>query len=112
MPDAMTQVKFTIESDIVSAFKSRCAAVGVSMASEVREFMKVCQPVKALKAGGLTRPTRRKAVTEIIGTLNGILDSETTYRDNIPEMFAQRHKAADNACDRLSEAISCLEDAF
>jgi hypothetical protein len=39
-----TQVKFTIDSDIVSGFKSRCAAEGVSMASEIRCFMMACQP--------------------------------------------------------------------
>ena len=49
---------------------------------------------------------------EIIEILNNILELEETYRDNIPEQFAQRYEDAERACDQLSEAIVCLEDAF
>jgi hypothetical protein len=51
-------------------------------------------------------------VAEIIGLLNHIMELETEYRDNIPEQFTQRYEAADRACDSLSEAIGCLEEAF
>ena len=109
---ATTQVKFTIESDVVSAFKTRCAAEGVSMTSEIREYMKTCKPKKAVKAMVHTRPLRRKAVMGIIGLLNDILDMETAYRDNIPEVFEQRYEVADYTCERLADAIACLEEAF
>jgi len=36
---AMTQVKFTIKSDVVAGFKARCASKGVSMTSAVRQWM-------------------------------------------------------------------------
>jgi hypothetical protein len=113
MPDTMTtQVKFTIEADIVSAFKARCAEAGVSMTSEVRQHMINCQPAKAVKTKALTRPMRRKAVAVIIGILNRILALESEYRDCIPEQFTDRYEVADHACEQLSEAISCLEEAF
>jgi len=108
----MVQVKFTIDSDIVSAFKSKCMQEGVSMASQVRQFMEAGQPVKGIKTDALTRPLRRKAVRDIIDALNNIMAMEERYRDAIPEQFEQRHEAADRACEQLAEAIVCLEEAF
>ena len=112
MPNPMTQVKFTVESDIVSVFKARCASEGVSMASVIRQWMAAGQLAKAAKIKTDTRPHRRRAVLEIISLLNAIRELEAEYRDNIPEQFEQRCEAADHACDQLSEAIACLEDAF
>jgi hypothetical protein len=40
------------------------------------------------------------------------MELEVEYRDNIPEAFTQRYDDADNACDKLSDAISYLEEAF
>ena len=105
------QVKFTIESGIVAAFRTRCAAEGVSMTSEIRKWMNDCSP-KDTKPDISTRPRRRKAVKKIIDALNSIMDMESEYRDGIPEQFAQRYEAADRACEMLAEAINCLEEAF
>jgi esterase/lipase len=112
MVDGVTQVKFTIESDIVSAFKARCAAEGVSMASVIRLWMATRQPAKDAKAKICTRPGRRRAVAEYIGLLNAVMEKEEQYRDSIPEQFAQRYEAADHACGQLAEAIELLEDAY
>jgi len=112
MPKTMTQVKFTIEDDIIRVFKSRCAAEGISMTSAVRDWMKTSCSAKEPKLDTATRPHRRKAVREIIDLLNDIADREAEYRDNIPEQFAQRYDAADQACSMLEEAISSLEEAF
>jgi len=112
MPDAMTQIKFTIESDIVSVFKARCAGKGVSMTSVVREWMKICDLTWASKFSFSTRLQRKKAVLDIISMLGSVLDFEEEYRDNIPESFTQRYETADRACEQLTEAIDCLEDAF
>ena len=112
MPRETTQIKFTIDADIVSAFKLRCMSEGVSMASAVREWMKTSRPVKVTRPDTDTRPHRRKAVREIISLLEDIETRETEYRDNIPEQFSQRYDDADEACSKLSEAISSLEDAF
>jgi len=112
MSRTMTQVKFTIEADIVSAFKAQCASEGVSMASTICRWMKTGQPKKAVKIKMDTRRHRRKAVAEIIGLLSAILEEESIYRDNIPEQFEQRIEDADYACDQLAGAISSLEEAF
>ena len=112
MSEKMTQVKFTIESGIVSAFKIRCANEKISMASVIRRWMKDCHPARTVKTNTLTRPSRRKSVREIIVLLNGIMDSESAYRDSIPEQFTQRHEDSDCSCEALMEAISCLEEAY
>ena len=112
MANTMEQIKFTIESDIVSAFKTRCKLEGVTMTSVIRQYMKTSQPAKEAKIKTDTRPLRRKAVSEIISLLNGIMQMEEQYRDNIPEQFESRYESADQACEQLSQAISCLEDAF
>jgi len=82
------------------------------MTSVIRQYMKTSQPAKGVKIKTDTRPLRRKAVSEIIGLLNGIMQMEEQYRDNIPEQFESRYESADQACEQLSQAISCLEDAF
>ena len=112
MLSTVTQVKFTIESEIVSEFKTRCASEGVSMTSVIREWMKTRRLAKKAKISVFTQPERRKAVLEIIDLLNKIMESESEYRENIPEHFEQRQEAADHACDMLAEAINCLEEAF
>jgi hypothetical protein len=110
MAKEATQIKFTIDTGIVVAFKQRCASEGVSMASVVRKWMAV---------GGIdakprieTVPQRRKAVADMIDLLSDILEIQEQYRDSIPEQFAQRYESADRACGQLAEAINCLEDAF
>ena len=112
MAKTVTQVKFTIDSDIVSAFKARCAGEGVSMTSVIRRFMITCHPAKDVKIKTSARLLRKKAVIEIIDSLNKILELETEYRDKIPEQFEQRYETADQACVQLEEAISCLDGAF
>jgi len=108
----MEQIKFTIESEIIFAFKKRCKSEDISMTSVIRQFMKTCQPTKGFKSKIDTRPHRKKVISEIIAILNDVLANEEQYKNNIPEQFETRYEAADHTCEQLSEAISCLEDAF
>ena len=112
MSNGMTQIKFTIDTDTVSAFKARCASEGVSMASVISQFMETCRPVRSIKAKTGTRLLRKASVLEIMGLLDDIMQKESDYRDNIPEQFQSRYETADHACEQLAQAISCLEDAF
>jgi len=112
MTDGMTQIKFTIKSDVVSMFKAKCASNGVSMTSVVRKWMTGRQPGRFTEFAISSRPERRKGVVFIISLLNEILKMEESYRDSIPEPFAQRYESSDNTCDYLAEAIVCLEEAF
>jgi hypothetical protein len=112
MSNATTQIKFTIESDIVSSFKARCASQGVTMTSVIRQWMATGCPSSGVKTGMDTRPHRRKTVMEYIISLNELMCMESEYRDNIPEQFTQRYEAADHTCEQLAEALACLEDAY
>ena len=112
MTKILTQVKFTIDARIVSAFKAKCESEDVSMASVIARWMQTGQPIRAIKIKTDTRRHRREAVMEIIRLLDVLMEEETRYRDNIPEQFEQRIEAADNTCDQLADAITCLADAF
>jgi len=112
MPKSVAQAKFTIDSDIYFAFKARCEAEGVSMASVISQFMKTNRPTKVKNDKIDTRPQRKCTVQAYIGLLENLMDMEERYRDAIPEQFESRYEAADHSCDQLEQAISCLEDAY
>jgi hypothetical protein len=112
MSKETVQIKFTINSDIVSLFKARCASEGVSMTSVICQWMKTGHPTKSAKVRTDTRPLRKKTVLEMIDLLTGVLQKEETYRDAIPEKFQARYETADQTCEQLSQALSCLEEAF
>ena len=112
MPNKMTQIKFTIDSDIVASFKANCMAGGVSMTSVIRQWMCTRQPTKDVEPKPLTRPKRRIAVMKIIALLSEILEMEERYRDSIPEQFVQRYEWSEHTCDYIVEAIDNLRAAF
>ena len=112
MPGKTTQIKFTIDSDVVSAFKSRCEAEGVSMTSVIRQFMVTSRPAKDVRLKTCTRPQRKQAILEVTSIVNDIMFEEESYRDAIPEQFAQRYETADQTCECLAEAIVSLEEAY
>ena len=112
MANSVVQVKFTLDADVVAAFKARCAAESVSMASVIAQFMKSGKPVKCKTQAFATRPQRKKAVSEYIGFLGDLMYNEEQYRDAIPEQFESRYETADNTCDQLAQAIANLEDAY
>jgi len=107
-----TQAKFTIDSETVAAFKSRCASGGVSMASVISQWMKNGQPGKPFRITAETRPLRKKAANEMRALLESLLQKEEEYRDAIPEQFYSRYETADQTCEHLTQAISSLEDAY
>jgi hypothetical protein len=112
MGRAMTRAKFTIEAEIVAAFKARRAKKKISMASAVQGFMTGDKIAKGHKPDYTTRAQRRKAVAAIISSLSEILELEEDYCDKIPEQFEQRAEAAREACEKLGEAIESLGGAF
>jgi len=112
MSKSMVQIKFTIESDIVSAFKARCASKDVSMASVISQFMKTGQSAKDTNIKIDTRAHRKKTVSEYIGFLKNLIYMEEQYRDAIPEQFESRFETANYTCDQLELAVSYLEDAY
>jgi len=112
MPNSKVQVKFTVDSDTASAFKAKCAAEGVSMASVVSQWMRDGQPRKSVYHKIGSRALRKKAVAEFVGFLEDVLQEEECYRDAIPEQFTSRYETSDTTCEQIAEAISLLEEAF
>ena len=112
MQKITTQVKFTLEADIVNDFKERCTREGVSMAAVIRGFMQTKQPARGISVKMSTRPLRRKAISNIIKVINEIMRSEEAYRDKIPEQFEVRIEDADHACEQMADAIAALGEAF
>jgi len=112
MGKTTTQVKFSIESGTVSAFKAKCAEEGVSMTSVISKWMKTRQPSKDTKLRICKRSGRKNAVAECIDLLNAVLETEEQYRDLIPEQFTQRYETADHSCGQLAEALDLLEDSY
>ena len=108
----MRQIKFTIESGIVGAFKAKCESEGISMTSVIESWMRGRQPTGHLKVKTQTSLQRKKAVAEILDKLNNVLEKHEQYRDSIPGQFTQRYETADEFCGRVSEAIGILEDAL
>ena len=76
MANRMTQLKFTLEYDLVAAFKRRCASNGVSMASAIRQFMGTSAPKRDVCVKTITRPQRKKAVLCALKLLNEVLRDE------------------------------------
>ena len=101
MPNCLSQVKFTIDSDIIADFKARCASNEISMTAAVRRFMSDSAAATITSPNLDTRPHRKAAVADIVRSLQSLLLSEQSYRDAIPEQFASSLETADNSCDCL-----------
>ena len=111
-----TQVNVSVCQEVAEAFKAACGRAGTSMRSEISRFMS-SYPSAAIKPAAVkigTRPERRKAVQAMTLALEAIRAAEEGYRDRIPEPLqaGQAFENADNAVERLEEAISALEEAF
>ena len=64
---------------------------------------------------------RRKSLEEIVNKIEVIkmelellLEDEEEYRDNIPENLqgSARYEKADEACNNMEDALSCLDEAI
>ena len=112
------QIKVSVNPEIASAFKATCKAAGVSMASTISAFMESYPsiPVKRVSPTIIltTRQHRRKALKQLIGTLEEIRDAEETYRDNIPDNLTNSivYETAHESVTVMNDAIDILENAY
>ena len=113
-----TQIKVSLPQELAAAFKAKCAAEGVSMASEIARFMsgeisgrRSPKPSKDLFE---TKPQRRKVLAAMIADLEKLMDAEQNYMDNIPEnLQASRfYDAAEHAVSSFEEALGILSEAY
>ena len=110
-----TQVKVSVPHEIAAAFKEKCAAAGVSMASELSNFMRSHNPKKMVhEIEVTTRQQRRKAIVGVILRVEAIADAEQEYMYNIPINLqnSERYEAAEQAVSALEEALSILHNVY
>ena len=115
------QLKISVEPDLAESFKTACLNAGVSMVSEISEFMAektnalVKLATKSAKQDGYeTRRKRRRHLGSIILQLEAIKDFEDDYRSNIPENLqtGPAYENAEQAVDNLEQAIDLLKDTY
>lgn len=108
------QVKVSVKPELAVAFKAKCQAEGVSMASEFSRFMsgQVISPQKPDPYA--TRQRRRKLLSSLISRIEAIADAERTYLENIPPNLqsSRMYEAADLTVSALEEALDILAEAY
>jgi len=115
------QLKVSVDSGLAEAFKAACLNAGVSMATEISDFLAARtdalagQSAKVAKQASYdTRRKRRQHVGSIILNLETIRDYEDAYRANIPDNLQSgpAYENAELAVDNLEQAIELLKDAY
>jgi hypothetical protein len=111
-----TQVKVSVPKDTAAAFKAGCLSAGVSMASEIIRFMsgQTGAGCHLKPSAHTTRQQRRKALNNVIASIQAIMDAEQNYLENIPVNLqnSSLHDAAEQTVSALDEALSILGDAY
>ena len=112
------QVKVSIDPGVAAAFKASCASAGISMAKVLTKLMAEysgnSRQKNQISNTWNTRQQRRKAVKNMLDSLEGIKQAEEAYADNIPDNLrgSVRYEAAEQSIEALSEAIELLIQAY
>jgi len=115
-----SEIKASLRKDLVSQFKEKCRRDGASVASVLAALMsEYCGMPPQPKAGKKTlpydtRPKRRKMASNIAAQLEGILQGEEMYRENIPPNLrgSIRAESSDCSIEKLGEALDALREAY
>jgi hypothetical protein len=112
-----SQVKVSVKTEIAEPYKAACKKSGVSMASDLTEYMakrsgKLEQAARRRSA--CTRGRRRQRLFKLADELEAILAEESAYRDKIPENLTggMAYEAAESTIELLEEALELLHNAF
>ena len=113
------QIKVSVYPEIADAFKTACAAAGVSMASELARFMTEYSEVPIAKKTAaankaLSKKKRRNTVRALILQLEQVREAEEESMDNTPENFrkSDNFAASEESLAKLEEAIEILENIY
>jgi len=112
------QIKVSVSPELAEAFKAKCKAENVSMASKISQFM--IAETSESRPGTLpshpcsTRPKRRRALEVQIEKLVEIMEAERSYMENIPENLQSSRffEAAELTVSALEEALDILAEAY
>ena len=112
------QIKVSVSPELAEAFKAKCKAENVSMASKISQFM--IAETSGNRSETLpshpcsTRPKRRRALEVQIEKLVEIMEAERSYMENIPENLqsSQFFEAAELTVSALEEALDILAEAY
>jgi hypothetical protein len=115
-----SEIKASLKKDLVEHFKAKCKENEVSIASVLAALMTdYCGQSPQKKEPKeidpyATRPKRRKAITVIAGHLDEILQSETKYRNKMPEnlQYSIRAESSDYSIEKLGEALEAIREAY
>ena len=112
-----TQIKVSVNPELASAFKMKCAASGAFITSVLTMFMAGYSrrtAVRKPQAVYDTRRQRRQCVKRILLQLKAIKDAEEAFKENIPDNLrgAHHNENADIAIEAIDEAIGLLESAY
>ena len=114
------EIKASLSKDLVGQFKEECKMNGVSIAKTLAMLMSdyCCKtssskPRKKLSLCD-TRPKRRKLAATIATQLEYMLQSETFYREAIPQNLQNsiRAESADFSIEKLGEALDAISGAY
>jgi len=114
-----TQVKIHVAPETASAFKLKCQAAGVSMASVISQYMAeysetaVKRP-QAQTEDASTRKKRRQILSRATRLLEFARDGEEGLKDNMPENLqgSVNYETAEEIVSKLDEAIDLLNDIY
>jgi len=115
-----TQVKAYVAPGIASAFKSACAAAGVSANSVLSQFIaNYCDMQTSNKSAKetdfvSTNRKRRKKHEELLRQYIQLRDAQESANDNVHENFrsAEGFEAAQERVAKMDEAIEILSDIY
>ena len=114
-----TQVKISVDPEIATAFKSACAASGISMAGELSRYMseygaiaKKTKPKPACDAS--TKRQRRKIIATVMLLMEQVRDGETHSHENVPENFqgSSSYESAEESISVIENVIELLETIY
>jgi len=114
-----TQIKFSVSPQIAAQFKTACASANVSMASVLTRFIidytqSAYQAKPAVTDYWSTKRKRRKAIEEIVITMEQLHDAQECARDNIPENFrdSEIYESAEESLEKMEEALEILRGIY
>jgi hypothetical protein len=110
-----SQIKISVPPATAVAFKAACSEAGVSMASEIKNFME--GRVKKLRSEAIDTATRRKRrheLADVLTRLNLILEAERQSLDNTPENLrnSTQYEVTEEIVEHLEEIIDLCDGVY